>query len=282
MRASEAAKLNGFEAARLPSQQTRPAPFDIWIEATYGGVHAQSGSNGHFGLLTLGADYVFNRSFVAGTYLQYDSLRQGFDSGSDYKGSGWMAGSYGAVRLTESLFWSLRGGWGRSSNDISPFGTYIDSFETTRWLASTALSGRFTQGAWTISPEASVAYFQDKSKSYLDSLGVTIPSVTVDVGQLKVGPLISYRYVLPDLIVEPRAGAQLIWNFTSDAKAEGLGALDSAAAGPQGVRGRLETGVRLQTNPGVSLDISGSYDGLGSSNGFNAVSGRAGLIVPLN
>jgi hypothetical protein len=56
----------------------------------------------------------------------------------------WMAGPYATVRLSENLFWQVRGAWGQSSNTVSPFLTYTDSFDITRWLVSSTLTGSAT------------------------------------------------------------------------------------------------------------------------------------------
>ena len=123
---------------------------------------------------------------------------------------------------------------------------------------------------------------QDKALSYHDAFGVAIPEIASKLGQAKVGPQFSYRYEWsPDLVVEPYAGVQLIWNFVGGTKVAGVGALDGDAVGPSGARGRTELGLRAQSSSGISLDFSGSYDGAGASN-YSAATGRANLRVPLN
>jgi outer membrane autotransporter protein len=160
--------------------------------------------------------------------------------------------------------------------------TYTDTFKSSRWLASTALSGRWTDGRWTFRPSASVSYIEDKSQGYNDTFGTFIPSVKSQLGQAKIGPEISYKFKgLEDLVLEPRVGAQLIWNFAGGATAAGIDLNGSDAAGPSGVRGRTELGVRATGSSGVSLDVSGSYDGIGTS-GYSAIGGKATVRVPLN
>ena len=46
-------------------------------------------------------------------------------------------------------------------------------------------------------------------------------------------------------------------------------------------RGRTELGLKMQSASGIALDISGGYDGIGSSS-YHAVIGRAMVRVPLN
>ncbi len=127
-----------------------------------------------------------------------------------------------------------------------------------------------------------MTYFEDKSESYADNYGTTIPGVKATVGQLKVGPTFSYAYaVRRDLMLEPRVGAHLVWNFDVDANAKGYSNLGDDALGPDGARGRVEAGLRAQTASGVSVDLSVSYDGSGADD-FSATTGRAAIHVPFN
>jgi hypothetical protein len=258
------------------------SPFDVWVEGKYGGFRDSGDLDGHFGLLTAGADYVFNPSFLAGVFVQYGSMAQkSREDRTDVSGHGWMAGPYATLRLSPHLFWQGRAAWGSSSNDVSPFMTYTDSFDSTRWLASTSLTGRYVVDLWTIKPEIAFTYFEDESHSYRDTFGNVMPRVSTSLGQLKLGPTFSYRYeVSSNLLLEPNFGGQLIWNDT-DADALGLGDLGEEALGPDGVRGRVEAGVRAQTSSGTSLDLSGSYDGIGAGS-FHSYTGRAMVRVPMN
>jgi outer membrane autotransporter protein len=63
-------------------------------------------------------------------------------------------------------------------------------------------------------------------------------------------------------LLEPRLKASAIWNFSSNASAASFG---GTIAGPEELRGKIEAGVGIRFNDGVSLDLSGSYDGIGSS-----------------
>ena len=83
------------------------------------------------------------------------------------------------------------------------------------------------------------------------------------------------------MLIEPHAGLQVIWNFANDATAAGFGQINGEPAGPVGVRGRAEIGLRASTLGGIGLDLSGSYDGIGAK-GYDAVTGKAALRLPLN
>ena len=289
--AAEADAMKAAEAGMSLSTRTgaaataRPNPFDIWIEGRYASFddnrnHADL--SGRFGALWLGADYVLSPSLLIGTMVQLDSMQQGSDSRStDVRGTGWMAGPYATMRLSQHVFLQVRGAWGQSSNKISPLLTYSDNFDSSRWLVSSTLSGRWTKGAWSFRPSASLAYMEDASESYVSSVGVFIPSVKSTLGQAKIGPEIAYRFDLGNTVIEPRAGMQVIYNFAQDSTVEGVGPISGEVVGPAGARGRAEIGVRAITAGGLSLDLAGSYDGIGIG-GYNALAGRAMVRVPLH
>lgn len=86
--------------------------------------------------------------------------------------------------------------------------------------------------------------------------------------------------------VTPFGGDELIWNFAGESGASGaggenIGTLAVLDAGPSGVRGRVELGIKASTLSGHSVDFSGSYDGIGAGD-YNAVTGQAAGRVPLN
>lgn len=74
----------------------------------------------------------------------------------------WMAGAYVEFKLSDDLILDLKGLWGKSSNEIGPFLTYTDTFETTRWLVSARLTGSWKSGNWHFSPRAEIVGYQDR------------------------------------------------------------------------------------------------------------------------
>ena len=68
--------------------------------------------------------------------------------GSDVEGRGWLAGPYISARLSENIYFDARAAWGRSENDVSPFGTYTDRVGGDRWLARADLTGEWRWDRW--------------------------------------------------------------------------------------------------------------------------------------
>ncbi len=264
-----------------PLARSPYSPFDFWFQGHFAKFSERGAgqSDGYFGVLHTGIDYIFNPKLLLGLQGQFDSMKMRSSPNSyAINGQGWMAGPYTTVRLSENLFLQARVAAGVSTNIVSPFQTYSDTFTTRRWLASATLVGRWKLDNWVFQPSASVSYIDDASKAYVDSLGVTIPSVRSSLGQAKFGPEVSHRYVLPDgTIVEPRLGLQAIWNFTAAKTGADFG---GTLAGPQELRGRVEAGVKFQGPSGSSLDVNVNYDGIGSRS-YQAVGGKATVRIPL-
>ena len=257
-----------------------PSRFDVWVEARYGSFEdggRRNGSTGHFGIVHLGADYVVSPSLLVGTYVQIDSMSERLHATvSLTEGTGFMAGPYATLRLTDEIYLQGRAAWGRSNNTVSPFLTYTDDFDTERWLVSATLKGRWTYGAFAVKPAATVAYIEDVSDAYTDTLGAAIPSLSTSLGQVRFGPEFSYRHIAEDgTLVEPRLGLELIHNFSGG----GL-VVDGVETGPEGTRGRVEAGLRAVNAGGLTFDISAGLDGIGAAD-YSAISGRAGVRVPM-
>jgi outer membrane autotransporter protein len=276
--------VRAAQGASVLATPSKSAPFDVWIDGMYGSFQdhrSSSDIDGHFGIVSVGADYVLNRKLLVGGMVQFDSMRQrSSQQTSDVSGRGWMAGPYATVRLVDNVFLQARAALGRSRNDVSPFQSYSDKVETDRRLISSALSGRWLVGAWVLRPSATLAYIEDVAASYTETFNVVIPEVKSRLGQARVGPEVGYRRQLgPDVVVEPRAGLLLISNFAGDTVAAGLGQI-IGENGRAGTRGRAEFGVRVSTLKGFGIDLSGSYDGIGA-NDYPTVTGRAMVHVSL-
>lgn len=273
----------GLGAMTVPTARTAFTPFDIWVEGQYfrfSDDRDATDTDGHFGIFYLGADYVFSRYFLLGALVQFDSMHERSSREDfDIEGKGWMAGPYATIRLSENVFLQSRAAFGRSTNEVSPFLTYTDKFSSRRWLASTSLVGNWVFDNLQFRPRASIAYIEDVSDSYVDSLGVTIPGIRTSLGQAKAGPEFSYRFEHPDgSVIEPRVAIEAIWNFDAGNQIVDFG---DTLSGPEEVRGRVELGFRATSAAGIAVDVSGSYDGIGSDD-FRSVGGKATIRVPLN
>ncbi len=249
--------------------------WDVWIEGRLSRFDSGNSKDGTLGVVYLGADYLITPNMLIGLMTQYDWLGKDYDTNGRVKGHGWMVGPYAAARFGEALYLDVQARWGRSSNDITPLGTYTDTFKTTRWYVSGKLSGDFSYGDWTIRPGISVQYLSEKQKAYTDSQGNAIAGQTVSEGDVRVGPRLAYTYGLGDggaLI--PWAEFEGVYTFGSKGKfSKGTYASDI-----HGLSGSVEAGFDWRLPAGAMFSLSGSYDGIGS--GSKSYGARARIDIP--
>lgn len=258
------------------------SPFDIWVEGSFAGFGDGSGASerhGHWGVLFVGADYRVSRDLLVGALLQFDSSQQEFETlASNARSSGWMAGPYATLRLSNNLFFQARAAWGKSTVELGFDGSPDDRFDADRWLVRGTLIGQWRAGPWQLRPRISVGYMEERQETYQSSLGVIVPEQTLALGQVKGGPEISYRHKMADgTVIEPSLLLEVVWNFMED---PGVVAIDDQVFGEE-VRGRAEAGLMVHMRGGVGLGASVSYDGIGASD-YYAIAGKARLRVPLN
>ena len=273
--------LAGGDVPGAQRQRHKPSRFDAWVEghyAEFGDERATGDLDGEFAVAYAGADWVINPSILIGVMAQYDwlSLSSTATTG-EIDGKGWMVGPYATIKLSDNIYWQGRAAWGGSDNEVSPTGSYTDSFGSRRWLATGKLVGRWQHGDLTFSPVVGLSYIEDTTETYIDTLGSTIPGVRTSLGQAVFGPEFSYRLVTAGGLVEPRLGLQGIWNYSADQEAAGV----ILTEGPdEELRAKLDLGLKYTGTNGIVIDLSGSYDGIGSSS-YEAISGRAAVRVPL-
>ena len=262
--------LNGQDADNLPT-------FDVWIQGFFSHTDTTS-SKSHLGMVHFGADYLVNPNLVVGGIVQLDWA--GLDSSTTVAtvdGFGWMAGPYFVANPWQNIYVDGRVHYGQSYNDVNPIGLYTDQFTTDRFLASLQVTGDMSHGNLTISPAAELLYFHERQKTYIDTLGNTIPSQTLELGRIIFGPQFSYDMVLGNGgTLTPTAKFEGIWDFHEKKSTLATGTVESIG----GLRGRVDVGLGYTGPTGISVQASGFYDGIGKS-GFDAYGGRLEIMVPL-
>ncbi|CAN7403178.1 IPT/TIG domain-containing protein [Aminobacter sp. LjRoot7] len=246
-------------------------PFDFWVEGKLARFNAY-GADGRFGILHAGADYLVTPRILVGLGLQLDWTDMEADDGATIEGTGYLVGPYVTARLTENLFLDARAAWGQSSNTASPFGTYEDDLDGTRWLVSAALIGQYDIDRWRVAPTARLTYFEEGTDAYTDGLGLPIPEIEIATGTFEFGPKVSYRMELDSgMSFEPFMSLEGIWTF--EQKNTGTSATSSPGLADTGLRGRGEVGFSLSGGPVGSWSASAFYDGVGDDD-FESWGGR--------
>ncbi len=255
---------------------------DLWVQGNYTSFDegATGGrSDGRFSVLYVGMDYVLSPGILVGALFQYDHMKEySADLGTETEGNGWMAGPYVTLRLTDNIFVQARAAWGTSKNNISPFLTYINSFDTKRWLVEGSMQGRWTNGKWSFSPKASIAFIEEDQNGYTDSMGFVISGQTVKLGQARFGPRVGYLIQARDgTQFEPFVGLEGIWNFEQS----GTNLVAATLASQEEFRAKVDLGLRALTVYGLGIDVLASYDGIGAKD-YDAFTGEVRLSFPLH
>ncbi len=284
-RAAEARKVAGLtgDAAlalgQVNDELPPPLGLDIWVEGHFKRFGDKVDTGGNFGVIYLGADYIVNPNVLIGALIQWDYTEENSDA-LQYRinGNGWMAGPYTTIKLGQNVFFDARAAWGKSTNNVSPFLDYTDTFETTRWLGSANLTGTWNSGNWRVTPSVSVAYGHESSDGYFDSNGVFVPSQTAELGRLTFGPEIAYRGHTSDgTVFEPHLALKGIWDF----KREGDMKIDGIDVGATEFRARIEGGLLVTAPSGVAFRATANAEGLGAGS-FTSYGGEVWINIPLH
>ncbi len=252
--------------------------FDVWTEV-YGSRSVSGSADSSLWVGYVGVHRLINPDLLIGGLVQLDWADETNPSvNSTADGFGWMIGPYIAGRIPgHSLSYEARASWGRSSNDVSPIGTYTDGFDTTRWMASGKIAGSYRIDDLSINPFISATWFEENQENYTDSLGNSIPEQTVSLGEIRFGPQLMREIVLENGgMISPSFGVSGVWNFGISDNAASQG----NALGNDQLRARFEAGVTATDANGWQLIIAGFYDGVGVDD-YYAYGGNARLVVPL-
>jgi len=254
--------------------------FDLWVQGKW--VHVdQATRDSDIGLLYIGADYRFSPGLLVGLLGQVDwTDEEDTSQNFSINGRGWMIGPYLAARLHDNLLFNGRVAWGQSDNEVSPFNSYKDKFDTDRWLIRGQLTGDFNLANLHLAPSVGVIYFEDQQKAYTDSNGVFIPGQTISLGRVTFGPKISTNFTTTHGgLISPHISIKGIWDFD---KADQVDIATGLAAGSDDdLRARVEAGLSARMVSGWTLGGEGFYDGIGADQ-LSIYGGSVSLTVPLN
>jgi len=252
--------------------------YDIWTQI-YGSTTSAGDSDSSFWIGYLGAHYFVTPDMIIGGLVQVDwADEDNGTSGSSADGKGWMIGPYIAGRITGTgLNYEARASWGRSTNNVSPLGTYTDEFETKRWLATFKLKGDYMLNTVTFRPSVSVSYFEEEQESYTDSLSNIIPSQTISLGEVRFGPEFIRDIALSDgSLFRPSIGISGVWNFGVEEGASPQG----YALGDNDLRARLDAGFSLTNPNGMMMSAGAYYDGLAIDE-YESMGGKVNVSIPI-
>lgn len=233
----------------------------VWVQLN-GSSSTEGSSDARYFFGALGTTARLSDSFVFGAMLQFDHMNQ-TDGAASVQGTGWLVGPYFVARAaSQPLVFEGRLLFGQTTNDISPFGTYTDRFDSDRMLAQFKVQGEMNYGATRLTPNLKMSYTTDEQNSYVDSLGNVIPEQGISLGQLAFGLNFATpaRFYTGDGALILTGGLSGIGSYS---KASGL--VSTFEPSYEGFRGRIDLGADYTAKNGAHLNIEAYYDGIYAS-----------------
>lgn len=219
---------------------------NTWAEITGSWSGGSSYTLGSFG-----AHSFVNPNLIVGGMVQFDYAD---DDTNKISGRGWMVGPYFAAKHgTQPLFFEGRLLYGQTENEITPLGTYTDSFETERWLAQLRATGQYKVQNTTLIPLLDFTSTDDSQQTYTDTLGNTIPSQTVGIMQVSAGMDLRKPLPVQTGALDLTGGLSAIYASTNGGAAQ---------QDFEGGRGRAHLGLNYDMVTGATMHVGTFYDGL--------------------
>jgi hypothetical protein len=153
---------------------------NTWASLSRSWSQDESYSLGAFGL-----HHKFNDDLIIGVLAEIDHFD---DKANDASGTGWLLGPYVVAKHPSSpLYFEGRLLYGQSANNVSPFGTYVDAFDTDRLLAQARVTGQLLRPRMIWMPFFDLSFVRDTQNAYQNALGDVVPELTVNLTQLSGG-----------------------------------------------------------------------------------------------
>ena len=273
------------DSALRKRRRASEASFDVWIEGKYGSFRDNRANNdidGHFGLVSIGADYVLSRGSWSARWCSSTACGSAriCRRATRAATAGWL-GPYATVRLTDNLFWQGRAAWGAIDQRRQP----LSNLHRRVWDQPVAplLDAQRTLERGSVGAQAIGlgGLHRRRGRELHRHVRRVIPEVTIAARASQDGT----RSRLPlsvqtQVVLEPHGGLQLISNFAGDTTVDGLRPDRRRERRSGWCTWPAEFGLRVIGVRRVRDRLSGSYDGLGVPD-YGGVTGQATVRVPL-
>ncbi|AHM04722.1 hypothetical protein roselon_02395 [Roseibacterium elongatum DSM 19469] len=260
--------LNGQEGGQFSASVTRgfgdidihTGAGPVWFSLSGSATEFDGGGDSAYALATLGAHVAVTDGLLIGGMLQFDHAEDDMGGGLETRGTGWLIGPYVVAQLgAQPLFFEGRLLYGESDNEVSPFGTFTDDFDTERWLTLIALEGAYETEHLRYFPRLQISHAVDTQLAYVDSLANLVPEQTVRLSEVSAG----VDFEAP--LLGDDSGHLLTWGMSGIwSRVEGDGAASAFIDETEGGRGRVDLGYRYAGNGLWSLSSDVFVDGIGS------------------
>ena len=109
-------------------------------------------------------------------------------------------------------------------------------------------------------------------------MGATIPSQTVELGQLQIGPTFTGNFVGDDgSLYAPYFSVDAIYNIGNTS---GVTVTNTSTPATEGWRARIKAGVNITSETGTQFGFGATYDGIGRSD-YEAIGVTVDVTIPL-
>ena len=245
-----------FDLASAPG-----ADNGVWARLNGSWTHEGSRKTRYaFGVI--GSHVKLSPNLLVGGMIEFDYLSQ--EEGAVHiDGHGWLIGPYFVARSpAHPLFFEGMFLYGQTKNDISPFGTYSDRFETQRLLAQFKVTGEIDRGRTIWMPSVQLSYTSDTQRAYTDGLGNLIPEQGLELIQAELGLDLRHQVRLPRSsgALELTGGLAIVGSST-----KGSGYASLVVPEYEGGRGKVKAGVNYTLPNKAVLAVDTFYDGIGTA-----------------
>gem|GEM_PF-3334585 len=255
-------------------------PWNVWLKGSWSGyeAHDDASFDGHLVDIVGGVDYRLSDDLVVGVLAGYgvadfDTLTAGtigsFDS------DGMHVGAYLGKRIAPNLLFDALFAYTALDYDNSS-GATTGSFNAHRWTFAAHLKGSIDWGMVSLQPTIGLLYASEKQDAYTDSAAVAHAARTVTAGRLSAGPKFIFQPVTTDF------GMMQFWFATKgeyDFSNQSTSANSSLPDFSDVASARLQAGINLKSDSGVSVLLQGDVSGLGSGE-YNGYGATAKVSVP--
>lgn len=248
----------GFADVSIQSSGHGP----VWFSLQGSRTEYEDGSGDTvFGLGTIGTHTELHSGFLLGGMLQFDLTEENQGGGVGTSGRGWLAGPYVVTQLeNQPLFFEGRLLYGESYNEVSPCGTYTDTFSAERLLAFVAVEGSYEADRLRYFPRLQVSHVAERQLAYTDGLSNVVPEQMVSLTEVSAG----IDFEMPILTAE--SGHLLTWGAAGIwSRVDGDGPASDFIHEAEGGRARIDLGYRYDAGAGLTASADVFADGLGSS-----------------
>ena len=232
----------------------------FWAALSGNWSDSSTGSDSSYVLGVFGGHARVTQNLLVGAMLQYDYAESTFQGGGEVSGTGWLVGPYFVARLPDQpVYFEGSLLWGETDNDISPLGTFTDTFSGERVLATLGVTGEYELDQMTILPSLTLSHVEDKQDAYVDGLANPVPEQTIAITELALG----LDFEKP--MSAANGSALLTWGVSGIwSSVDGQGAASAFVSDVDNARMRVDLGYVFIGDQGVTFSANAYADGLAS------------------